>query len=405
MTEAEERTGGVGWQERSRSLYTGECLADSAIGKPHSRERQLAHERKGRTAVLTHRERLLEHAFCRDEIAPLERDSPPSANRVDHRRMRGQAYRFGTRERPFREMLGLGQQAFDAGNPGEGAGQSDLLQTWCGEWVQGAFAYFACAAEIAEPQSGARDEDGSVLSDLVVGKVLRSGIVGQRSFDLVGFSVLHPNESPREHESSAVDIVELAGAVARTDDPRRRLVGGGTRGQRERKVDEATGFTWCTVGSYLGGKAVQHATVASDVGVDEAASEQLECFRFLTRHQEVTERTLDVARVDEILGGASMQGLLALRILRVESVPQQITEQMVVPVGITGQLDQEQVPVVDAAQQRAGVTSLGHRRATLCVELFEDRSRKQEVEDLSGLAFEHLRSEEVGDRARRLREL
>ena len=87
VTEAEERTGGVGPQERSRSLYTGECLADAAIGEPHSRERQLADERKGGTAVLTHRERLLEHAFCRDEVAALERHSPLRANRVDHRRM------------------------------------------------------------------------------------------------------------------------------------------------------------------------------------------------------------------------------------------------------------------------------------------------------------------------------
>ncbi len=100
-----------------------------------------------------------------------------------------------------------------------------------------------------------------------------------------------------------------------------------------------------------------------------------------------------------------MQGLLAVRIVRVESVPQQIAEQMVVPVGISGQLDQEEVPLVDAPEQRAGVASLGHRRATLGVEVFEDRSREQEVEDLSGLAFEYLRSEEVSDRAWRLREL
>ena len=156
--------------------------------------------------------------------------------------MRSESDRFGARERAFRELVGLGQQTFDARNPGEGAGHSDLLQAWCGERIQGLFAHFACAVEIAEPQAGARDEDGSVLSDLVVGEVLRFGIVGQRSFDFVGFSVLHPNESPREHESGAVGIVEVAGAVVRADDPRRRLVGRGTCGQRERQVDEATGF-------------------------------------------------------------------------------------------------------------------------------------------------------------------
>ena len=114
---------------------------------------------------------------------------------------------------------------------------------------------------------------------------------------------------------------------------------------------------------------MQHATVALDEGVDEAASEQLECFCFLACHQEVTERTLDVARLDEEGGGASMEGLLAVRIVRVESVPHQVSEQMVVPVGISGQLDEEEVPVVDAPEQRAGVASVGHGRATLRVEL------------------------------------
>ena len=100
-----------------------------------------------------------------------------------------------------------------------------------------------------------------------------------------------------------------------------------------------------------------------------------------------------------------MQGLLAVRIVGVESVSHQVSEQMVVPVGIWGQLDQEEVPVVDALEQRSGVASFGHCRAALGVELFKDRSREQEVEDVSGLAFEYLCSEEVGDRAWRLREL
>ena len=81
-----------GAQERSRSFDARECLADSAVGEPDSRERQLAHEREGGTHVLAHRERLLEHAFCRDEIAALERHSPLRANGVDHRGMRGQSY-------------------------------------------------------------------------------------------------------------------------------------------------------------------------------------------------------------------------------------------------------------------------------------------------------------------------
>ena len=302
-------------------------------------------------------------------------------------------------------MLGLGQSTFDARNPGERASHSDLLQVWCGERIQGLLAYLAGAVEIAEPQPCAREKGGPVLSDLVVGEVLRSEIIGQRSFDLVGFSVLHPNESSRDHESGAVGIVEVAGAVVRADDPRRRLAGRGARGQRERKVREATGFACCGLGSYLGREAMQHATVALDEGGDEAASEQLECCCFLTCHQEVTERILDVTGIDKERGGASMEGLLAVRIVGVESVPQQITEQMVVPVGISGQLDEEEVPFVDAAEQRAGVAAVGHGRATLRVKRVEDRSCEQEVEDLSGLAFEDLGSEEVGDGAWRLREL
>ena len=194
-------------------IYTRECIADSAVGEPDSRERQLADERKRGAAVLTHRERLLEHAFCHDEIAAVERHSPSSAIRVDHCRMRGQSYGFGTAQRLCRKVLGLGELTFDACNPGECAGQCDLLQVWCGKRIQGLLAHLACAVEIAQPQSGAREKDGPVLSDLVFGEVLRCGIVGQRSFDLGGLSVLHPDESSRDHESGAVGIVEVAGAV------------------------------------------------------------------------------------------------------------------------------------------------------------------------------------------------
>ena len=69
-----------------------------------------------------------------------------------------------------------------------------------------------------------------------------------------------------------------------------------------------------------------------------------------------------------------MEGPLAVRIVGVESVPQQIAEQVVVPVGISGQFDEEEVPFVDAAEQLAGVVAVGHGRATLRVEHVEDRS-------------------------------
>ena len=60
---------------------------------------------------------------------------------------------------------------------------------------------------------------------------------------------------------------------------------------------------------------------------------------------------------------------------------------------------------MDALQQRAGVASFGDRGATLGVELLEDRRREQEVEDLGGLTFEYLGSQEIGDRPWRLREV
>ena len=256
---------------------------------------------------------------------------PCVRTRVDHRRVRFESYRFGTRECLFCEVFGFGQQTFDARNPGERAGQCDLLEAWCAERIQRPLAYLACAIEIAEPQPGARGQDGPVLGDLVVGEVLRYAIIGQRPFDLVGFSVLHPHETSRDHESGAVGIIEVVGAVVRADDPRRRLAGRCTCGQRERKVGEATGFAGCGLRSYLGREAMQHATVALDVGVDEAVSEQLECFCFLTCQQEVTKRILDVTRSDGESSGASMESLFAVRIVGVESVPQQITEEMVVP--------------------------------------------------------------------------
>ena len=157
--------------------------------------------------------------------------------------------------------------------------------------------------------------------------------------------------------------------------------------------------------SHLGSKAMEHATVAFDEGVDEAASEHLECCCLVTREQEVAECILDVTRIDEEGGGTSMEVPLALRVVRVESVPQQVSEQMVVPVGVSGQLDEEEVPLVDTAEQIGGVASLGHGGAALRVEHVEDGGREQEVEDLRRLSFEDLRSEEVCDGAWRLREL
>ena len=137
----------------------------------------------------------------------------------------------------------------------------------------------------------------------------------------------------------------------------------------------------------------------------KSASKQLEGFCFLTCQQEVTERILDVDCIEEEGGGASMEDLFAVRIVGVESVPQQVSEEMVVPVGVSGQFDEEEVPGVDAAEQRAGVAAVGYGRAAFRVKHVEDRSREQEVEDLSGLAVEYLRSEEVGDGAWRFREL
>ena len=70
--------------------------------------------------------------------------------------------------------------------------------------IQVLFAGLACVIEIAEPQTGARGEDWPVLDDFVVMATLRAGIVGQRSFDVDGLSVLHADETLRDHEASAV---------------------------------------------------------------------------------------------------------------------------------------------------------------------------------------------------------
>ncbi len=167
-----------------------------------------------------------------------------------------------------------------------------------------------------------REKGGPVLGDLVVGEVLPSEMIDNRLFDLGRFSVLHGHESTRDHEAGKVGVAQVAGAVARADDPRRGLAGRGTRGQREREVDEATGFASGGRRSHLRSKAMEHATVALDERVDEAASEHLECCCLVTREQEVAKRTLDVPRVHEEGGGSSMEVPLTLRVDRVEAVPQ-----------------------------------------------------------------------------------
>ncbi len=78
---------------------------------------------------------------------------------------------------------------------------------------------------------------------------------------------------------------------------------------------------------------------------------------------------------------------------------------MVVPVRVSGQLDEEEMPVLDTAKQISGVASLGHGGAALRFEHVENRSREKELENFSRLAFEDLCSEEVCDGARRVREL
>ena len=226
----------------------------------------------------------------------------------------------------------------------------------------------------------------------------------QRPFGLVRLSELGPDESSSYDEAAEVGIVEVDGAAVRTADPRRRLPGWGARGHRERDVGKETGCPGCGLRSHVRREAMQGAAVAMDVDIDEAAPEQRECPSFLTRQQEVTERSLEVVRFEKERGRASMKILFADRIVGVESVSQHVPEQMVIPVHISPQLDEKEVPLVDTPQKLAGVGSAGNRDAALRVEHVEDRGREQEVEDLSGLAFEDLRSEEVGDGAGRVRE-
>ena len=64
--------------------------------------------------------------------------------------MPGHSHGLRTCERQLRETVGLGQQTFDTGNPGEGARQCDLLQARRRKRIDG-FTDLARAVEIAEP--------------------------------------------------------------------------------------------------------------------------------------------------------------------------------------------------------------------------------------------------------------
>ncbi len=62
---------------------------------------------------------------------------------------------------------------------------------------------------------GCREKEGPVRSDLIAGKVLRSEMIDERSFDLGGFALLKGDQSSREHEAGEVDVAQVGGAVAR----------------------------------------------------------------------------------------------------------------------------------------------------------------------------------------------
>ena len=350
-------------RRNARARSTPESASPTRPSASHTLESDswLTSAKAGRTSSLIESD-CSSSAFCRDEIAALERHSPLRANGVDHRRMRGQSYRFGTVERLFREVLGLGQQTFDARNPGERAGQCDLLQAWCGD---------------ADPRFARRSRVRRGDRRATAGCAREGWARTERPRRRGGPSVRDDRTSARSTSAASpyctptrARAITSRARSASPKSPARLLArmihgaawpAGALAANASARSARRPGSPACGLRSYLGSKAMQHTTVALDEGVDEAASEQLECCCFLTCDQEVTERILDVAGIDEEGGGASMEGLLAVRIVGVESVPQQVSEQMVVPVGVSGQLDEEEVPVVDAAEQTRRRRVVGSR--------------------------------------------
>jgi len=119
----------------------------------------------------------------------------------------------------------------------------------------------------------------------------------------------------------------------------------------------------------------------------------------------MADRVLGIASLDEERCGTPVQGMLSVRIFRAEAITQQISEQLLVPVDTPAQLDEEEVPLLEAGELPAGVAPPGHHRAALRVERVEDRRGEQEVTGISGLAVQYLGAEEVRDGTRRLRQV
>jgi len=75
---------------------------------------------------------------------------------------------------------------------------------------------------------------------------------------------------------------------------------------------------------------------------------------------------------------------------------------MVVPVATLLHVDQEEVSLLEEAEEGVRVGPSGHRRAAFCVEYVENRRVDQEVVDVNGLSIEYLGTEKVRDSTRRL---
>ena len=158
---------------------------------------------------------------------------------------------------------------------------------------------------------------------------------------------------------------------------------------------DASGFSSWIFDSHL-------TSVAELAALEEPVSllrDHSEGHPMLACGEQVLDRLLRMAVVEEPAGGSDVELGSGLGILEPELVAQEVGEHVVVAEELTGavQPDQEERALLEVVQHRPGVGGTGHRVAQLDGEPPEHRGLEQEATDVGWLLLDHLLHEVLRD--------
>jgi hypothetical protein len=111
----------------------------------------------------------------------------------------------------------------------------------------------------------------------------------------------------------------------------------------------------------------------------------------------VVHRLADHPVVGEPLRRHAVQSHDPLRIVTVQPVPQEVTEQLVVAEPLLVEPAQEKVALFDLLEHRLPVGHTGQRRSQVTADPFGNRGGQQEVEHRRFQGVEHILGEELAD--------